>query len=58
MKKLFGAWFILIIVLNICFGWIAGSAITSGIKAGTQSCGKRYVVEAVFSGDWFCPAKE
>jgi len=56
MKKLFGAWFIL--VLNVCFGWVVGSVIISGIKAGTSSCGKRYVVEAVFSGDWFCPAQE
>ena len=56
MKKLFGAWFIL--VLNVCFGWVVGSVIISGIKAGTSSCGKRYVVEALFSGDLFCPAQE
>lgn len=35
--------------------WIAASAITSGVKALSDSCGKRYVVEAVVGGDWFCP---
>lgn len=35
--------------------WIVASAITSGIKAASDSCGKRYVIEAVVGGDWFCP---
>lgn len=35
--------------------YIVGSALTSGIKAATQQCGKTYPVEAVLSGNWFCP---
>ena len=35
--------------------WVAGSAVTSGVKALSNSCGKTYTVERVFSGDWFCP---
>jgi len=38
--------------------WVAASAITSGIKALSDSCGKRYGIEVVVGGDWFCPEDE
>lgn len=58
----FGVAAILLFVINLCFvlvvAWVCGSALTSGIKAGTSNCGQTYSVESVFSGDWFCPKKE
>lgn len=60
--KLFGAvmamvtTYIIAIVLNI---WFWGSAVTSGIKAVSGSCGQEYGIEGtLISGDWFCPSKE
>lgn len=38
--------------------WVGASAITSGIKALSDSCGKRYGIEVVVGGDWFCPEDE
>jgi len=38
--------------------WVIPSAITSGIKAVSYSCGKTYPVEKVWSGDWFCEEKD
>jgi len=37
--------------------WFFPSAITSGVKAISDSCGKTYPVEKVLSGNWFCPEK-
>lgn len=34
--------------------WVVASAITSGIKAVSDDCGKTYKVEVVLGGDWFC----
>lgn len=42
------------VVINAVIVWVAGSAITSGVKSLSDDCGKTYPVEAVFSGDWFC----
>lgn len=37
-------------------GWVVASAVTSGIKAGTESCGQTYSIESYWVvGDWFCP---
>jgi len=35
--------------------WVAGSAMTSGVKAVSESCNETYPIETVFAGDWFCP---
>ena len=37
--------------------WITCSVVTSAIKSFSDDCGRRYPVEIVFSGDWFCPEK-
>lgn len=61
MKRLFalfGSWFIFVLLIQVLALWVAGSVITSVVKAGTKSCGQRYLVEEVFSGDWFCSVKE
>jgi len=55
MGKLFGAWFVFVLVMGLTSLWVCASAITSGVKTGTDSCGKRYPIEAVLGGDWFCP---
>lgn len=58
----FGVGFVVPLILYLAFMvfavWGIGSAITSGVKAMSDSCGKRYPVEAFFSGDWFCPEME
>jgi hypothetical protein len=62
LGTLFGIGFVIPMVIGfviaIAFAWVAGSTITSGIKAASDSCGKTYPVERVFSGDWFCPEEE
>lgn len=52
---IFGAAVVLILVLKVCILWVLLSGVTSGIKALSDDCGKRYGVEAVLGGDWFCP---
>jgi len=37
--------------------WVIPSAVTSGIKAVSNSCEKTYPVEKVWSGNWFCEDK-
>ncbi len=44
----------LVLAINLTIAWFAGSAITSGVKSISGSCGSRYPIEGVFSGDWFC----
>lgn len=56
-RNLFGGWLVFELVANLCLGWVIGSAVTSGVKAGTDNCGQTYVVEKVLAGDWFCPEK-
>jgi len=34
--------------------WVIPSAVTSGVKAISDSCGKTYPVEKIWSGNWFC----
>jgi cytochrome b len=57
-----GAFFVFAVLFNLAWvcgvGWVAGSAITSGVKAAKDQCGTRYGVESVFSGNWFCPEDE
>lgn len=54
-----GTFIVLVILVNFAWIsfviWLGGSVLTSGIKAGTDSCGSTYGAEVVFSGDWFCP---
>jgi len=45
--------FIILVILFINF-WVIPSVITSGVKAISNDCGKRYPVEKVWGGDWFC----
>lgn len=35
--------------------WLVGSIATSTIKSISGHCGNSYGIEAVFSGDFFCP---
>ena len=39
---------------NVFAFWVAGSAVTSLVKAATGQCGETYVVESVLAGDWLC----
>ena len=52
-----GVFFAIYACVLLCIVWTAGSAVTSAVKAGTESCGQTYVVEKVLAGDWFCPEK-
>lgn len=54
LLSIFGASIVLTIVVNLVMAWVVGSALTSGIKALSDSCDTRYKVEAVLAGDWFC----
>jgi len=49
-----------VLIATIAFytfmGWGVLSLVTSGIKAATGDCGKKYKIEVVLSGDWFCVA--
>lgn len=56
--KMISIWFIFIVCANLAFGWVVGSAITSGIKAATNDCGTNYVAERFFQGNWFCDEEE
>jgi hypothetical protein len=47
-------WTIICVMFFVAMVWVAGSALTSGVKVGTDQCGQTYPLEAVFSGDWFC----
>jgi hypothetical protein len=38
--------------------WLVGSLFTSVIKSVSGHCGHYYGIEAVFSGDFFCPTLE
>lgn len=40
------------IFLNL---WVIPSVITSAVKAISNKCGTTYVVEKVWTGDFFCP---
>lgn len=51
----FGVSMVFVILVNVLIAWVIASAATSGIKALTDNCGTEYRVEAVVSGDWFCP---
>lgn len=55
LGTLFGGWIVFILLLGLGSTWVCASALTSGIKAATNDCGKTYPVEAVLGGDWFCP---
>lgn len=58
MKKFFGVFglgAILIVCLQGTMLWIGASAITSGVKALKDDCGRTYGIESVVAGDWFCP---
>ena len=55
---IFGLWAVFVIAANVALLWAASSAVTSGIKAGTDNCGQTYVAEKVLQGNWFCPEKE
>ena len=47
---------LLMVILGIFINlWVIPSAITSGVKALSNKCGSTYVVEKVWSGNWFCP---
>jgi hypothetical protein len=35
--------------------YLCGSALTSAVKTGVDDCGRRYSVETLVDGDWFCP---
>jgi len=54
--------FFLALAFNIIVGtsvfYVGASAITSAVKAGSDSCGKTYPIEAVLGGDWFCEEVE
>ncbi len=52
--SIFGTGVLLSIAFEIALVWVAGSGITSGIKAVNDNCGQRYPVEVVLNGDWFC----
>lgn len=58
MKLIFGSVFVLNLALLLGTVWLGGSVITSGVKAVAENCDSRYPVEAVFSGDWFCPEQK
>lgn len=46
---------IMVALFKLLFmAWLGGSVLTSGVKAFAGDCGKRYPVEAVFRGNWFC----
>lgn len=53
----FFMWGLFCLFVGIAGLWVAGSVITSGVKAGTDNCGQTYVVEHVLAGDWFCQEK-
>lgn len=55
LEKLFGGIVAVTIFANVAIVWLAASIVTSAVKAGTDSCGTTYPVEAVLAGDWFCP---
>lgn len=55
MGAAFFVWCAFILCVGLCALWVLASAVTSGVKAGTENCGQTYVVENVLSGDWFCP---
>lgn len=42
------------IALNLGIAWGAVSLVTSVVKAATDNCGKTYVIEKAFAGNWFC----
>jgi len=48
---------LVVIILFINF-WVIPSIVTSGVKAISDDCGKRYPVEVVWGGDWFCAEKK
>ena len=43
---------------NVLAFWVAGSAVTSLVKAATEQCDQTYMVEVVLAGDWLCPVQE
>ena len=51
-------WITLCIALVLLKVWIIGSLATSTLKTLKNDCGKRYGVESVLSGDWFCPTQD
>lgn len=52
MSHLITALFIL--SFNLLIFWVVASAGTSLIKIAKDDCDKRYKIESVVSGDWFC----
>lgn len=52
---------LIVLVFNLAVAgatiYIAGSVVTSGVKAVADKCDTRYPVEKVFNGNWFCPEK-
>jgi hypothetical protein len=49
----------MLVISFYCGGlWIAGSFVTSGVKAVSNNCKQVYPVEKVLSGNWFCPTKK
>ena len=46
--------FFVSLTLSLLPTWLMLSAVTSGVKVLSDDCGKRYPVEAVLGGDWFC----
>lgn len=51
------AWIVLCVSLALLKVWLIGSLITSAVKTAKDDCGKRYGIEALFSGNWFCPTE-
>lgn len=49
---------VLYFAMVVSIMWTIGSTITSGIKALTNNCDKKYPVELVLHGHWFCPIKK
>lgn len=55
MTRFFVSATLFTIVFNLAVLWVLGSVVTSGVKGLSNDCGKRYPVEAVLAGNWFCP---
>lgn len=55
MTKFFVVASVVNLIITAVVVLVVGSAITSGIKAANHDCDSHYQIEAVFSGNWFCP---
>lgn len=52
--KIFGLGFLAWIIFSVATIYVVMSLLVSTAKVATDSCGKTWNIEKVFSGDWMC----